>query len=299
MIARNSRADGFSLIELLVVIALFGLLIGLLLPAVQNVRNAAIRAKSANKLRQIGLGTHAYASVHNGELPYFPALGVKQGTGGFRAAPMYCVLQYVEGYAAYGFGGASAITGYRDLIFQSPADPSFEAFSDLQSGDTSYVGNAMLFREAVTMTNAATDGLSNTIMWGEQYARCGRTAFQYSVSSVETFTIKGRLIFDTHYRPSFADRYANHFYPVVVNGVATPIQDYFPTAISNVNFQLAPMPADCIPNLPATPHREGMFAAMGDGSLRTIRAGTGDSIFWGLVTTAVNIICPRVASICG
>jgi len=89
-----SHRPAFTLIELLVVIAIIAILIGLLLPAVQKVRQASARASSQNNLKQLGLALHAYESA-NSNLPGMKSAGTTNATS-FGYSVHAQLLPYIE-----------------------------------------------------------------------------------------------------------------------------------------------------------------------------------------------------------
>jgi prepilin-type N-terminal cleavage/methylation domain-containing protein len=201
---RSRMRKGFTLIELLVVIAIIAVLIGLLLPAVQKVRDAAARLQSLNNLKQLGLATHMFHDANQ----MFPAANYS-GTGGGFYSTLYSsftdILPYVEQEAISkrwqpnlsssdptpGPDGWSNLTlaSQRIKTFIAPAMPTPSpdpgtgyvsyAFS---AGNRRYVsgsGSTAVYTpwDGVIIPaasgrvniNGITDGTSNTIMAGEMH----------------------------------------------------------------------------------------------------------------------------------
>jgi prepilin-type N-terminal cleavage/methylation domain-containing protein len=184
---RRTRS-AFTLIELLVVIAIIAILIGLLLPAVQKVREAAARATSLNHIRQQCLAVHNY----HDSFQKFPRFNTIESVH-------FQILPYIEQGNIYN-GGPTALNAASIKVYLDPTDTTAPANAP---GRTSYAWNPLVFDQPSTFTNLNTiaDGASNTICLTQRFSQCGNT--QTLSASVAD---PNRAVFNTSTLPQLGAR---------------------------------------------------------------------------------------------
>jgi prepilin-type N-terminal cleavage/methylation domain-containing protein len=290
------RRRAFTLVELLVVIAIIAVLVGLLLPAVQKVREAANRSQCQNNLRQLSLAAQNAADTHSGELPpayyYYPlasAMSVATNPSSFRMGTFMWLLPYIEQQTLYNtvqkVGTEGRIAAYitRVKILQCPSDTTLKAGQsvlNINLGDfASYGANGQVFGTIITAPGTTTvakflenggtmlprdipDGTSNTIFFTEKLAFCNNA-------------LAGAPY------PEGASRWTDdgtgHWCSLVGNsngglgklGLSPNLMPEFNIANS---FQ-------CYYWQPSSSHTGALIVGLGDGSVRNISSGISQGTF--------------------
>jgi prepilin-type N-terminal cleavage/methylation domain-containing protein len=282
---RSRGRLGFTLVELLVVIAIIGILVALLLPAVQAARAAARRTQCTNQIKQIVLATHTF---HDSYKIVPPAEGPPVGTNNpYTGQPgffpvggtlFFYILPFIEQQNLYtqANGNSHNVGGTIVSAFLCPADPSvFNANTyggcgvmiadNIQRdgfGSCCYAANAMVFelRTKRNMEQAYTDGTSNTVAIAERHKNCSPDGPHGGGCTLPGWAwntmVNGG---DCWSSPTFGGPNAG-IYELNCNGAAF--------SSGAVPFQAMPSPLACNWYVTQGGHTGTMQVGLGDGSVR-------------------------------